>query len=122
MTPGLVHEQRHRIGRAARLTLVGRSGPLLLALRPWSLDLDVTALEVRAELAQLVRVEVVLERERLELVLGDGSAVLDLVDEDADGCFDMRVQSCRSFPWVQSCRSFPWVVRRSPGPGARQHA
>src|SRR5256885_8883579 len=100
MTPGLVHEQRHRIGRAARLTLLRRRGPRLLALRRWSLDLDVTALEVRTELAQLVRVEVVLECERLERVLGDGPAVLDLVDEDAEWCFEMRVQSCRSFPWV----------------------
>jgi hypothetical protein len=65
------------------------------------LDLHVAGFKVRAELADLVGVQIVLERESLELLLGDQATLLDLVEEDADRCFYVRrVQLCsllRSF-------------------------
>jgi hypothetical protein len=81
-----VHEQRQRVGRAGDLARDLQRGRLVLAL----LDLDVVRFEVRAQLADLVGVQIVLEREGLELLLGDYAALLDLVEEGADGCFDVR--------------------------------
>jgi hypothetical protein len=72
------------------------------------LDLHVAGVQVRAELADLVGVQVVLDGECLELLLRDQAAYLGVVEEDADRCFNVRrVQLCsllRSFGWVRPSR------------------
>jgi hypothetical protein len=83
---GGVHEQGQRVGRAADLARVLRRDGLSLPL----LDLDVAGLQVRAQLSDLVGVQIVLERDRLELFLGDQPALLSFVEKDADRGIDVR--------------------------------
>jgi hypothetical protein len=47
-------------------------------------NLDVARLELRAQLGELVLLELVLERERLECALVDRAALLGLVEECSD--------------------------------------
>jgi hypothetical protein len=61
-----VHEERESIRRDRRR--LGRRGPLLGSGHD---DLDLSSLELRAELLELLVVEVVLERERLQGALFD---------------------------------------------------
>jgi hypothetical protein len=56
-----VHEERQRIGRDGRR--LGRRSRLFGSRHD---DLDLTGLELRAELLELLVVEVVLERKRLQ--------------------------------------------------------
>src|SRR5437899_672441 len=80
---GPVHEQGQRVARADDAVIdVHRLG------RRRRDDLDLARLELGAERGQLVLVEVVLEREGFELGLVDGGALLDLVQERMQGCFE----------------------------------
>jgi hypothetical protein len=91
---GAVHEQRQRIGRAddsIGLPDVGRlDGCLVLIVR--SVDLDVAGLELSAKRPEVILLEVVLERERLQGALLDLPSVLALVEERLKRCFKHGAQ------------------------------
>jgi hypothetical protein len=96
-----VHEQRQRVGRPGRVVVVedasagGRAGGRLglLAL----LDLDRPCVELQAKLGQLLGVEVVLEREGVELVLGGRPPLLGLLEEGSERRFNDVGQFVCSF-------------------------
>jgi hypothetical protein len=95
-----VHEQRQRVGRAGRVVVVedasarGRARRRdLLAL----LDLDRPCVELQAKLGQLLGVEVVLEREGVELVLGGRIPLLGLLEEGTERRFNDVGQFVCSF-------------------------
>jgi hypothetical protein len=85
---------------------------LVLAHRGRS-DLDVSRLELGAESCELLVVELVLVRERLERLLLDCSAVLCLLQELEDGYVKVDGQF-RSLPWFGSGRAASGTPREQP--------
>jgi hypothetical protein len=83
-----VHEERKRVGRHRRLCL-GRGGRLV---RRRLDDLDLPGLELGAQLGEILLVEVVLERERLQGGLVDRLVLLGLVEERRDSKFKRGAQ------------------------------
>jgi hypothetical protein len=93
---GRVHEQGQRIGRARDLLSTSgrrrheaRVGRIRLRL---VVDVDGTRLELRPQLGELVGIEVVLDRVRLELVLSDGFTLLRFLEEGVERCFNDGAQ------------------------------
>src|SRR5215203_1313270 len=99
----LVHEHRQRVRRHE---LGRRSGDRLQRHACWilALYLDVARLELRAHCRELVLVEIVLERQRLERLLGDRPALLGVLDEDR------QVSCCKQV----TLTPFPVVGGRRP--------
>jgi hypothetical protein len=85
-----VHEERERVGRRGRL--YGRRGDRLVRRRLD--DLDLPGLELGAELGEILLVEVVLERERLQGGLVDRLVLLGLFEERRDSKFKRGAQFC----------------------------
>jgi hypothetical protein len=87
-----VHEERERVGRRGRLRgrLRGRRGDGLVRRRLD--DLDLPGLELGAQLGEILLVEVVLERERLQGGLVDRLVLLGLFEERRDRKFKRGAQ------------------------------
>src|SRR5829696_2138053 len=75
----LVHEHRQRVRRHE---LSRRRVDRLRLRSRRALDLDLARLELGADRGDLLVVEIVLERQRLERLLGDRAALLGVLDED----------------------------------------
>jgi hypothetical protein len=93
---GAIHEQGQRVGRAG-----GRPGlvdDFLGGSR--GEDLDLARIELSAERSDLVFIEVVLDRERLDRGLVDLSALLGFVQERLKRCFKQGAQF-GSTPYVR---------------------
>jgi len=89
---GLVHEERQCVGRPRRLGPRDGRGGNARGRVGLVLDLDCARVELCAQLGYLFRVEVVLGREGLQLLLGDRSALLDFLEEGPERCLNGRRQ------------------------------
>jgi hypothetical protein len=81
VTPRPVHEQGQRVAGdepGIGVEVEGQRG----------LDLDLARLELGPDLGELVLVQLVLEGERLDRGLVDRAALLGVLDELVDGCFE----------------------------------
>jgi hypothetical protein len=83
-----VHEEREGVGRRGRLRV--RRGDRLVRRRRD--DLDLPGLELGAQLGEILLVEVVLERERLQCGLVDRLVLLGLFEERRDSKFKRGAQ------------------------------
>ena len=83
-----MHEERERVGRRGRLRV--RRGDRLVRRRLD--DLDLPGLELRTQLDEILLVEVVLERERLQGGLFDRRVLLGLLEERGDCKFKHGAQ------------------------------
>jgi hypothetical protein len=93
-----VHEQGKRVGRADRLA------GLQSLSRDGRDDLDLARLELRAQGRDLLVLEVVLERERLERALLDRAALLRVLEQGLERYFDDRAQfSSHPFLRITCC-------------------
>jgi hypothetical protein len=91
-----VHEQREGVGRDRSLD--ARRSPLDRLLGRRNDDLDLTSLELGAELGKLLVVEIMLVGERLEGVLLDRSVVLGILEKLGDYKFKRGAQFSSSLP------------------------
>jgi len=114
-----VHEQRQRVRRVRRLV---REQGALFPFGPGG-DLDGARLELGANVREVVFVEVVLERERFELVLGRATAFLGLLEEAVERCFNDGAQFYPLLRFViaaarrrsnRSIRLPAWIGRSTP--------
>ena len=83
-----MHEERERVGRRRRVRL-DRGGRFV---RRWLDDLDLPGLELGTQLDEILLVEVVLERERLQGGLVDRLVLLGLFEERRDSKFKRSAQ------------------------------
>jgi hypothetical protein len=82
-------------------------------------DLDLAGLELRAQCRELVLVEVVLVRERLQRLLVDCPTLLRLLDEAEDGYLKIDGAQIYSLPScisdsLPSCISGGWAAESTP--------
>jgi hypothetical protein len=71
-------------------------------------DLDLPGLELGAQLGEILLVELVLKRERLQGGLVDRLVLLGLFEERRDSKFKGRAQFC-SHPLLRRCRANTWA-------------
>jgi hypothetical protein len=76
-----------------------------------NVDLDSPRVQLGAKLDELVLVEIVLQRERLELLLSRRTPLLRLLEEGTERCFENAGQ-------LSSLLSIRWLPPRAPGCGA----
>ena len=98
---GALHEERERVGRRGRVR-VRRGGR---NVRRRLDDLDLPGLELGAQLDEILLVEVVLERERLQGGLVDRLVLLGLFEERGDSKFKRGGAQFCSHPSLRGCRA-----------------
>src|SRR5689334_18653059 len=99
---GAVHEERERIGRARR---GGVRDGLLRGRGSRRDDLDLPGLELRTQLGELLLVEVVLERERLQGGLLDRCVLLRFLQERGYSSFQHSAQVLLTSFTSRRCRA-----------------